>query len=382
MLTLAVALGLVLGQAGEQAPKERPTRPEFYLPPTHRPTLSEISMTVHVSAAGQSRPGVVTLPVPSDYSGQAVISFKVDSDPPSALRSWALQKRPDGLNWVVKATLEPRTEAITVGYVARMLVPGEGVVRTQHKNFNAWLAPSARVQSNDPAIVSLAKKLQAGTSSPTQLVGQVVRWVAANKLRQNTMPGQSDAKSALIAGGDSLGRANLCAAILRADHIATRTVAAIPSWAEKMDAETWVVEYWTEDGNWQLADPTVGIQFPARNSTIVLAISSVADENESTVRPSALRPDASVLSTPEISPHLSWAPAKPGELATTIHVIRAFPPQSGARLMTAAHRRSLKVSESALLGKPEWFDDNDLNRVIAKGPINLALYLDGKPTFP
>jgi len=382
MVALALAIGLGLILAGEETPADKPVRPEFFRPPTKRPILSEISTRVHVAATADGQTGVVTLPVPSDYSGQTVVAFRVQTEPPSALKSWKWITRPDGLNPVVKATVAAGPKGIAVGYTALTILPGEGVVRTQSKNFSPWLGSSARVQSTDPEIATLAKKLHVGADSRSAFVGRVVKWVATNKLRQNLSPGISNSKSALNSGGDSLGRANLCAAILRAGGIAARTLATIPTWAERMDAEWWIVEYWSDDGNWQMIDPTVGIQHPSRNSAVVLSISSVADENESLARASALRPDAPVLTTPEISARLTWSTPASEEPTTTIRVIKVFPNRSGGRLLMTAFRRNKKVVQSAQNGQSEWIDEGILQKVIAKGPINLALYLDGQPTMP
>jgi len=378
MVAAALAVALGFTQYGPRLPIEKPVRPEFYLPPSRRPTLSEISMRVVVLRSEASSSNTVTFPVPSDYSGQTVIGFKVTCSPPTALKSWSRVTRPDGLNSVVNIALYPGAGSATVGYQAQCVTPPEGVVRLQRKNYRDWLASSIRVQSTDPEIAALSKRLQIGTKSRDEIVGRVVKWVAGNKMRQDLTPGRSDAKTALFSGGDSLGRANLCAAILRAGLVPASVVAAIPAWAERMEAESWIVECWTDDGNWQMVDPTVGIQSVARNSEIVLAISSVTDENQDISDQSTARADAPKLSIPEVSSNLSISR---GSFATTLHVIRSFPPQSGPRLMIAAHRRTEKVFQSAGNGQDSWIEDAILQRVLKRGPINLALYLDGQPTL-
>jgi hypothetical protein len=356
MVAVAILLALGFVQAAERAPAEKPVRPEFFIPPSHRPILSEISVQSAVFRTANSPAGVVKLPAPSAYSGQAVVGLKVTCDPPSALKTWKLETDPNGLMSVLVVSLMPGTGKVVVRYEAQVLTPNEGVVRMQSRDFQSWTKPTATVQSIDPEIVELAKTLQAGTTSRTEFVGRVVKWVAANKLREVGNPDVHDAKSALAFGGDSLGRANLCAAILRAGSVAVRVVTAIPVWADRIPAEFWLDEVWSEDGTWQLIDPTVGIQYVSRDSEVVIAIARPSDESD----PSGLNFT---------------------KFEASIRVIRPFPPQSGARLLMAAVRRSAKVSHEGEAGHATWIDDLTLQRVIKKGPVNLALFLDGHPTM-
>ena len=148
-------------------------------------------------------------------------------------------------------------------------------------------------------------------------------------------------------------RACLCAEVLRANGIPARTLSYFPTWGERLDALAWAVEYENEDHAWEMVEPTIGIVHPARNSAVVVDIPSVAEEE-------------SAWNLPE----------------TSIKVIRSFPFQSGPRLMTAAHRYSVELVKKATEGKETWIDDALLEKILKKGPINLALYLDGQPTIP
>jgi hypothetical protein len=351
--TLAFALGLL--QFGVKRPTEKPVRPEFYLPPSPRPTLSEITMSVEVDSSKQPNSGAIAFPVPNDYSGQAVIGLRVTCTPPSAMRLWRLDTSPDGLNKILRITLDPTAPSARVGYEAEIVTPEEGVVRLQRKNYSSWLGPSNSVQADDPEIGDLAKKLKGEAPSQDEFVNKVVTWVASNKLRQELSPGISDARTSLKLGGSAQGRANLCAAILRAGSIPVSVVMTIPIWAERMDAVSWIDEYWTEDGNWKMVDPLVGIHEVARNSEIVLSILSVADENAEATGPIP----------------------KAG-----IRVIKSFPPQSGARLMVAAHRRALRVFSAAAKGQDAWIEEATLQSQLKTGPVTLALYMDRQITAP
>lgn len=345
MVVLAALLSIGFVQTSELAPYETPVRPEFFRPPTYGPSLSEISMRVRLGSTG-----LVELPVPNEFSGQTVVSFRVKTEPPAALQSWHLDKSANGLNTLLWATVASPGNEVVLTYEARIILPGFEVTRTQDKDYKPWLPASATVQSTDPAIISLSKSLQDPNQSRADYVNRVVKWVASNKVRQNLTPEAVDAKSAITSGGESLARANLCTALLRAAKIPARTVSHIPIWAGKSDAKFWHTEYWSDDNDWQMVDPTVGISHPVRNSMIELAI---ADGSDTSLK-----------------------------AETAIHLLRTYPRSTGARLMMGAYHRSKQVFDSAAKGKSEWYDDALFKSVVAKGPINLALFLDGKPMMP
>ncbi len=382
MVAIAVLLGLGLAQAGERKPGEQPVRPEFFQVPTHRPTLSLVSYTASFAQQTAGQKTVLSMPVPNDYSGQTVISFRLRTEPASALKSWRWKRRADLLNCLVEIELNPTLEPVSVTYEARVLTPGEGVIRTQQKDFAAWSSASKCVQSSDPDISAIAAKFKAGAKDEDDRVSKIVRFVASNKVRQNGNPNRSDAKNALENGGDSLGRANLCAALLRAAGTPARTICTIPTWGERTDALSWITEYASDEGNWQMIDPTVGIQFPARNSIIVIAMPSIADENHTAQSQTNERSEAPDFSSPSTSLKVQWLDIPSGRRAHSIHITKVFPGQSNARLMTAGYRHSLNVIKAAEAGRSEWIEDRLLSQVIAKGPINLALFLDRKPTMP
>lgn len=387
MLLAALFFGLRLTQLDEFAPPETPVRPELFQKPTYGPKLSEVDMTVRVRGKPGGSTATVSLPVPNDYTGQAVIGFQVTVDPPAALQNWHWAPTKDGLNDVVQVSLAASDGAIAVGYRAIVATPGFGVVRTQKKDFYRWLAPTALIDSGDPDIVAVAKKLQTGNPSRSGFAKRVVKWVAANHLRagpEKPVGEPVTAKAALAAGGDSRGRSDLCAALLRAGGIAARTMAVAPFWIEGAGCENWLVEYASDDNCWEMLEPTIGLQFPVRNTQIVLWVLQAYLEGgpAGSVGPTngPVLTDAPYL--PGISPGLQWASEAPKTPTTVIRVMRTFPMQSGARLMIAAQRRHTRVVDAAKSGTASWIDERLLTRILAKGPINLALFLDGKSTMP
>lgn len=376
MAIFALLLGLSLVQRGEQKPAEIPVRPELFRPSVRGVTLSEITFRARVESSQPGSEGYVLFPVPSDYSGQRVVSMRVQADPPAALKSWRWEPRPDRLNYLVRTDIAPTAGPVEIKISLRVLAPNEGVIRTQHKDFADWMEQSALVQSKDPEILALAKTLQEPSQNRTSFAGRVAKWVAANKVRQDQMPGVSDAKSALAGGGDSLGRANLCAAVLRSVGIPARTIAMVPTWAERIEGENWLTEYWSEEGDWDMVDPNVGLKEPARDSIIVLAISSIADENRHPNDSHSFRPDAPKLTTPEVSPNLKWSEPKTARRLTSIRVVYGFPGPGGPRLLLAGYHLYQRVTEAAAHGRSVWVDDNAVKNAIKKGATSLALLFE------
>jgi hypothetical protein len=356
MLTI---LSLLLAQGGETTPPETPVRPELFAKPTYGTVLCDVAMRAKVRATEASKVGTVTMPVPSDYSGQCVIGFRVQVQPESALVSWRWRHRPDGLNRVVEVQLKPGTGDATVSYTARMLVQGFYVVRTQRKNFGDWLGPTAAVPADDPKVIEVASRLREKNQDLDVFVGKALRWAATAPVEGKQEP---------------LRRAEICAAVLRASKIPARLVAIVPRVPNGKSMQEWRVEYRADEGMWKAIDPFVGLQNPVRNSAAILTIASRMDESHGPASPA--------FSVPEISSELRWAAGNATTPLTEMTLIKDFPRAAMSRLMPAGNRWSVKVDAAAVKGDTVWIDDPTLRRVLARGATNLALYLDGRPTFP
>ncbi len=369
-------------QGREKGPVETPVFPQYYHLPTKGPTLSEFTLRAPVKGKATGNVGTVTFPAPSDYSGQVLISLKVETDPPSMLKNWKWVQRADGLNSVIEATVEPIAKGGWVSYTATVMVPAEPVFRTMNKSFQAWLKPTACVQSADAEVKKLAGELAKGTADRDDYVYKVVMWVAKNQGIQGEALNALDAKRGLKCGGSCTNRANLCAALLRARNIPARTVAHMPTWASGKFYQHWLTEYWTEEGNWAMVEPTIGVKRPARNTVIVLAISSTEDENRA-FEAEHLKfsmPGSPYLSLAELSSTLLAADLAQDNAINEIHLLKTFTHPAEARVMTAGYRRMLKVREAASKGVALCLDRIEILSVLAKGPGEFALYLDGRPS--
>ncbi len=380
MVPLAILLIALASQERAQSVKETPVFPQLYHPPTHGPTLSEFTLRVPVMVKEKGKVGTVSFPAPSDYSGQVIVSLKVESQPPSALKAWKWEDRADKLNSCIVATVAPEGKGAWITYTAEVLCPPEPVVRTMVKPDQAWQSSTACVQSTDPEIKFLAQKLKEGAKDQEDYVNRVTMWVALNNGQKGEKFTSLDAKRGLKCGGSCTNRANLCAALLRANGIPARTVAHMPTWAVGKFYQHWLTEYWTEDGNWAMVEPTLGVKHPARNTVIVLAISSTEDEDKAFDKQHLefSMPGSPYLSLAEASTGLYAADLTQDDAINEVHLLKTFPNQSTPRIMTSGYRRSLKVREAARLGKSMAYEQPKVLQSIAKGPGDFSMLLDGK----
>jgi hypothetical protein len=356
---------------------ESPVRIDLYRPVTHGPTLTEITVRESVRASNASASGVVTLVAPSNYSGQVVVSLDVHCEPKSAMKGWIWRDRDDHVNSVIQAQISPAETSATVWYTAMVLNPSEPVPRTMQKEFHPWLKSTACIQSGDQVIKGLATRLAAGVKNRAEFVHRVVMWVAKNHSKQNSL-GSWDAKNGL-SGGGSANRAALCAALLRADGVAARTMAYMPTWANGQFSEQWLTEYWSEVGSWEMVDPTIGVFHPGRNSAVVLAISSPEDEEQAFDKTHlrANPPGCPFLSSAEVTQGLKVVSPIGGPI-NEVHLLKTFPNRSESLILPSGYRRSLKVLHAAKHGQSAQLHQNEVIKAAASGTFAFATLLDGK----
>jgi len=380
-MIVAALVAVTLMQKDKQV-EENPVFPKLYHKPTKGATLSEFTLRFPVKAIKEGQSGTITFPAPSNYSGQVIISLDVKSDPPTALKSWHWEDRPDGLNSVIVARVAPAGKGAWLSYKAQVMLPPEPVYRTMSKIHDPWLASTACVQSNDPDIIALSKKLSEGVMDRTDYVANATMWVALNNGQKGEAFSSLDAKRGLKCGGSCTNRANLCAALLRAKGIPARTISHMPTWVNGKFYEHWLTEYWTDDGNWAMVEPTLGVKHPARNTVVVLSISSPEDEAKA-FDPQHIKssmPGSPYLSLAELSKELIGAelPGADDDAINDIHLIKTFPGQAVSRVMTSGYRRSLKVIEEAKKGVNSALDFESELKSIAKSPVDFAMLLDGR----
>jgi hypothetical protein len=122
-----------------------------------------------------------------------------------------------------------------------------------------WLNPEPLIESDDPAIVSLATELTEGASDRWQAVLRIAQWV--NKEIRYAIADSPSARMALERKkGDCGPHSTLTVAMLRAVGIPARLVGGLlytPSFGGTFGQHAWV-EVFLEDDGWIAMDPTTG----------------------------------------------------------------------------------------------------------------------------
>lgn len=366
MILAAAVLFSRIRQAPPLPPLEHPVLPQLYRSPSMGPALAEVRFGLRVKARPAGSPGEVTLPVPGDYTGQAVFNFRVQCDPPEALLGWVWEPRADGLNAVVRVSVAPPADGAFVSWSARALVPGEAVVRTQKRDFGPWRASVPVSPNLRRAVARGLAELRASVKDPSELPGGAAMWVARYRGGWSLGTGRGVSPSD---GSDSLNRALTCAAILRAMHVPARVVSYVPILLGADARPLWLTEYRSTEGGWEMVDPAVGLREPVRNSMLVLRIPALAEE-------------AGLLSAPlgiSASPSLEVTDSGP---ALSDRLYQVYGWSALSRLMPVIRTRSHTTVALARQGKADWIDDAAFQAAFDKGPVNLALFVSGQPMLP
>lgn len=252
--------------------------------------------------------GVVTFPIPSLYKNQIPLTYQIRTEPPDALLSYKISKREDGLNYVCEATVKPQGKGAKVIWQALVFVGGQAPTKLPRATAavppgkEQWVRNTICVQCDDTAIKAKADELAKNTQDIETYARKVIKFTADNK--GTGLPFKRlDAKSALGCGGSCTSRANLGAALLRAQGIPARTVSHLPAWCTSPMFEHWLTEYWHPGAGWVPLETTLEAFQPPQNTYVTLAISSASDEDKAAdpVHLRVIMPGAAYLSGNEIT---------------------------------------------------------------------------------
>jgi Transglutaminase-like superfamily len=277
--------------------------------------MAEAQVTVRTMPGEDTGTGTVTFPVPGEYRDQIPLTFRVNATPSSALLSYRLQEREDGRNWLCEVRVRPPLDGVTLKWDSMVLVCDRPVPVLPKVNnpevpheASPWIQSTACVQSNDPAIRSMAASLGSNGNDLEDYARRVLSFTSQNKGKVGEEFNALDAKRALECGGSCTSRANLAAALLRARGIPARTLAHLPTWSGPL-YEHWLVEYWHPGVGWVWLETTMGKFEPPSSGLVVLAESNPDDENRAfdKVHLRYVMPGAAYLSVPELSPELTGA---------------------------------------------------------------------------
>ncbi len=335
-------------------------------------TVLEVNYLSAVCARPGETHGSVTFPIPGLYREQIPLSFEISSNPKSALKSYKIYPREDGINWLCQADLTVG-QSVTINWKALVLVSGRKNISLRKtsappaRKVTQWLRSTVCVQCDDAAIKKKAKALVNGMDDVETKVRKILEFVATQS-GDGSAYESLDAKTALRAGGSCTSRANLTAALLRACGIAARTIAHIPVSSYWFDMH-WLTEYWHPGHGWVWLETSWNEFEPAPNQLIVVAVATADDEDKS-LDPVYLRtimPGAAYLSTCLVSPELTLGygfrqnfSMMLGALSGTdrqmeqlnLQAKRAFIQMTKSNLATAnATRRTEEIMEAARSGK-------------------------------
>jgi hypothetical protein len=149
---------------------------------------------------------------------------------------------------------------------------GSGTAPKRDSSYEAWTRPTVTLQSDYPAIVSLAARLKANRKGRCAIIDTCTRYVYASLAKRNTAT-FSNAVETLKAGfGDCGEHAVLLAAVLRAAKVPARVVLGLLYFAPKnaFVGHAWVMAY-AGGGTWVFCDPAFGI-FPAAHDRVPLIV--------------------------------------------------------------------------------------------------------------
>ena len=290
------------------------------------------------------------MPVPLDYTGQKVVGFRVQAQPATNLRSW--RWRVEGLNRYVEVELADTTPT-TVTWDANVLAPIETVVRTQDKNFSLWKGWSPLV-AKDAKTGRDAKRFR-NDNEPHEAIA---RWTAGRLLASTA---GSTSKAALKQGGDPLGRAALCAAMLRSNKVGARLVQYV-STVGAFAGPGWMTEGQTTTGRWQEVEPYIGLTVPERNSFAVMDIVALSDE-----------------AIPAPFKSVPWVSAGAVEAYTLSgKPLTGFPAPAAGRVLSSAYIRAEKVAVAASKSESVWDEESVLLQAAKAGLLPFCRLMDGQ----
>jgi hypothetical protein len=265
-------------------PAGKVSRVVYVPPPLGGPGLIRATMAEVFQAATPGAEGTVTFPVPGPYRDQVPVAFRVEVDPPEALKAAKWVPRDDGLNWLCEVRVAPQ-DTVLVRWEALVLVgdrPAVALPPAVEPEVPAeaakWARPGGCVQSNDPAVRAKAEELARGAADIGEYARRVIRFTTLNPYRAD-IPGNLDARSALRCGSSCTGRANLAAALMRARGIPARTIAHLPTWSGPVFCH-WMIEYWHPGVGWVWLEPTNDQPQPPAWTAVVVNVAAPADEDD------------------------------------------------------------------------------------------------------
>jgi transglutaminase-like putative cysteine protease len=185
---------------------------------------------------------------PPEKTERIAVSFQNGLSPDSSVVTF-FRRRSD--RWIL---VDPAARCGPAGSVADTSFSG-----------SAWTKPTVTIQSDYPAIVSLATRLKAGRKDRCAIIDTCNRYVFLSLAKRNSATFSSAVETLKAGFGDCGEHAVLLAAILRAAGIPARVMLGLLYFAPKKAfvGHAWVMVF--AGGTWIFCDPAFGIVAPSHD---------------------------------------------------------------------------------------------------------------------
>ena len=222
------------------------------------------------------KPQEVLLPIPQLTEGQVPISLFVEATPAAAVTEFRLRTRDEG-NVVLGVKLAGKQQEVRLAWSAVVLLaPKIGPPnRTPAEPFRE---ATACVQSEAGAVTKLATATWPKSEKPADFSANIQKHFG--EMKRTERPQSLDAVGILKCGENGIctANANLACALMRAKGVACRSVAVVPTIAQRLEMHR-IAEYHA-GGRWVPFDPaSLTADVPARPwQHVVMARTAVRDE--------------------------------------------------------------------------------------------------------
>lgn len=241
-----------------------------------------------LSASQRIKFCTMTFPLPIAYNMQAPISFEFQTEPEGRIYQWHVKTC--GIhNWMAEIIFHAieAGETLKFSWNSYVLLGDKESCSIPDKieigskelpdETKQWLTPTVSVQSNHPEIRNKAQELRQSSNNLLELVQKVVQFTWALQVKDFKTV---DALEALHKGGGCTSRANLAAALLRANQIPARLLATYPTWSAPLQTH-YIVEAYASKYGWFWIEPMLGKIFMKPYTNIVVSVIEPADEQAS-----------------------------------------------------------------------------------------------------
>ena len=230
------------------------------------PCLFQVRGAYEVTAGAQSPKPTLLLPMPLAYREQVPLTYEISSDPPGKLAGVRVYADKPG-NYVAEVVLAPMNSGDTVKFEWTSVVlvgprsindvpkaspiPRNWPAATRH-----WLKSTRCVQAEHERIQKVAHEIRRDSNDVVQIIDKTLeRTIRIYSYRKDSWT-ELDAVSALDKQGSCTSRANLVAALLRANHIPARILAGYPTWGGPLQTH-YIVEAYVPDYGWYPIESTI-----------------------------------------------------------------------------------------------------------------------------